>query len=85
MIIISINIFEEWNTDMVIKGLQYCSEKELYSAGELKSSIIYMNEIQNEKPKIKKTENILPEKYRGNNPETRDLSIYENAMGMGCL
>jgi len=77
-------LFEEWNTEMVIKGLQYCSEKELYSAGDIKSSIIYLNEIQKEKPKIKKPENKLPEKYRGNNPETRDLSIYENAIGMGC-
>jgi transposase len=77
-------LFEEWNTEIVIKGLQYCSEKELYSAGELKSSIIYISEIQKEKPKIKKVESKLPEKYRGGNPETRDLSIYENAIGMGC-
>ncbi len=77
-------LFEEWNTEMVIKGLQYCSEKELYSAGELKSSIIYLSELQKEKPKIKKVESKLPEKYRGGNPETRDLSIYENAIGMRC-
>lgn len=77
-------LFEEWNTEMVIKGLKYCSEKELYSAGELKSSIIYLNEIQKENSNIKKAESRLPVKYRGGNPETRDLSIYENAMGIGC-
>jgi transposase len=77
-------LFEEWNIEMIIKGLQYCSEKELYSAGELKSSIIYLNELENETPKSKVEILQLPAKYRGGNPETRELSVYEAAMERGC-
>lgn len=78
-------LFEEWNAEMIIKGVNYCSQKELYSAGELKSSILYLNEIQAEKPKSRKPVNKLPENYRGNHPETRDLSIYEDAMERGVV
>ncbi len=72
-------LFEEWNADAVIKGLHYCSEKELYSASELKSSVIYLNQLKEEKGKTK-LKAALPSKYRGNNPEVRDLSVYEQAM-----
>lgn len=78
-------LFQEWNTEMVIKGLQYCTEKELYSAGELKSSIIYLNETQKEKSKNKMTESKLPAKYRGGNPEIRNLKVYEDAMQWGAI
>ena len=60
-------LFEEWNKEDVIKGLHYCSEKELYSDSELKSSIIYLEKIQKTK-EIKKPKSTLPSKYRGNNP-----------------
>ena len=72
-------LFEEWNKDAVINGLRYCSEKALYSAGDLKSSIIYLEEIRNNKEpaKIKPT---LPKKYKGNNPPKRDLRVYEEAL-----
>ena len=76
-------LFEEWNVEMIIKGLNYCSQKELYSAGELKSSIVYLDEIQTEKPKNKKMVTKLPVSYRGNHPEIRDLSLYEDAMERG--
>ena len=77
-------LFEEWNKEDVIKGLHYCSEKELYSASELKSSIIYLEKIHKTK-EIKKTKATLPSKYRGNNPPKRDLSVYEQAMERGVV
>lgn len=72
-------LFEEWNAELLVHRLRYCSEKELYSAGDLKSSIIYLNQIKTE-PKKKETMSALPIKYRGNTPEIRDLSVYEQAM-----
>lgn len=75
-------LFEEWNAETVKKGLKYCTEKELYSASELKSSIIYLEQILTEKPKEKKKIELeLPEKYQGNRVEVRDLNVYEEAMG----
>lgn len=75
-------LFEEWSTELLIHGLRYCTEKELYSAGDLKSSILYLNQIKAE-PKKRETMSALPSKYRGNTPEVRDLSIYEHAMKRG--
>ena len=72
-------LFEDWNTELLIHGLHYCSEKELYSAGDLKSSIIYLAQLKTE-PKKKEKLATLPSKYRGNAPEIRDLSVYEQAM-----
>ena len=77
-------LFEEWDFELIAKGLRYCSEKELFSAGNLKSSIIYLDEIQKDKPKNTINENKLPIKYRGDGPKIRDLSIYEDAMEMRC-
>ena len=43
--------------------------------------IIYLEQMFSDKQKIKKnTGPVLPEKYRGNHVEVRDLSVYENAM-----
>lgn len=72
-------LFEEWNTELLIHGLHYCSGKELYSAGDLKSSIIYLAQLKTE-PKKKEKLAALPSKYRGNIPEIRDLRVYEQAM-----
>lgn len=72
-------LFEEWNAELLIQGLHYCSEKELYSAGDLKSSIIYLEQLKTE-PKKKESLTALPSKYRGNTPEIRDLSLYEQAL-----
>ncbi len=74
-------LFEEWNRDDIIKGLKYCSEKELYSASELKSSIIYLTQEKIDKIKAKKIDSTaLPDKYRGDKPDQRSLSVYEDAM-----
>lgn len=77
-------LFEEWNAETVIKCLHYCSEKELYSAGDLKSSIIYLDRLKAE-TKTRESRATLPQKYRGNNPEIRDLSVYEQAMERGVV
>ena len=74
-------LFEEWNRDDILKGLKYCSEKELYSANELKSSIIYLTQERIDNLKTKKKDSTpLPDKYRGDKPEIRSLSAYEVAM-----
>lgn len=74
-------LFEEWNRDDILKGLQYCSDRELYSAGELKSSIIYLTQekLENKKSNSQGS-TALPDKYKGDKPEIRSLSVYENAM-----
>ena len=74
-------LFEDWNKEDILKGLKYCSEKELYSAGELKSSILYLTQETIDKHKVKSRDGtLLPEKYRGNKTEVRPLSIYEEAL-----
>ena len=73
-------LFEEWNADAVIKGLHYCSERELYSAGELKSSIIYLSQEDISAHKTKYPEARLPDKYQNTGPEVRNLREYEDAM-----
>lgn len=79
-------LFEEWNAEAVKRGLRYCTEKELYSASDLKSSIIYLEQIFSEKTKGKNnTRPALPNKYQGNRVEVRDLSVYEEAMGRGVV
>lgn len=73
-------LFEEWNKEDILKGLAYCSERELYSAGELKSSIIYLTQSGTETRNNHGDGTALPDKYRGDLPELRPLSIYEDAM-----
>lgn len=74
-------LFEEWNAETVIKGLHYCSERELYSAGDLKSSIIYLTQTDLERKHNKSRDGtLLPEKYQGDKTEIRSLSVYEEAM-----
>lgn len=72
-------LFEEWSVEILIKGLHYCTQKELYSAGDLKSVVIYLNQLESDK-NIIKLHTALPQKYRGNKPRIRDLKIYEDAM-----
>lgn len=73
-------LFEEWNKEDILRGLEYCSERKLYSAGELKSSIIYLTQDRLEKHNNTGDGTALPEKYRGDLPELRPLSVYEAAM-----
>lgn len=74
-------LFEEWNKEDILKGLHYCSEKELYSAGELKSSIIYLTQdLLINRKNNNKGSTAIPDKYRGDKPEIRSLSVYEEAL-----
>ena len=79
-------LFEEWNAEAVKRRLKYCTEKELYSASDLKSSIIYLEQILSEKKEEKKcTGASLPAKYQGYQVEVRDLNVYEEAMGRSVV
>lgn len=77
-------LFEEWNAEMLIEGLHYCTEREMYSAADLKSTVIYFNELKADKH-IKKLHTALPTKYCGNKPQIRDLRLYEEAMERGAV
>lgn len=79
-------LFEEWNAETLRKGLKYCLERELYSAGDLKSSIIYLDQAIAERNEEKKnTGPTLPEKYRGNHVPVRPLEAYEDAMERSAI
>ena len=75
------SLFDEWDADLIRQALVYCTEQELYSAGELSGATAYMSLLEEEK-KNKTSERVvkLPEKYRGGSPQIREMSIYEKAM-----
>jgi hypothetical protein len=75
------NLFDEWESGLIQKALVYCTEQELYSAGELSSAAAYMSLLEEEKQNKADNRTVrLPEKYRGGSPQIRDLGIYEEAM-----
>ena len=75
------NLFDEWDTGLIQKALVYCTEQELYSAGELSSATAYMSMLEKETQDTSTGRCVrLPEKYRGGSPPVRDLGIYEEAM-----
>ena len=75
------NLFDEWDAGLIQKALVYCTEQELYSAGELSSAAAYMSLLEEEKQNKSGIRTVrLPEKYRGGSPQIRDLGIYEEAM-----
>ena len=73
-------LFEEWECEIILKGLEYCINHSLYSAGELKSSIMYLNEINSKSDEVKLSSG-LPDKYHGDTTQIRDLSEYDRIMG----
>jgi len=76
-------LFEkEAQADLIYEALKYCLERSLYSAGDLKSALIYLKELNNPIA-IKDKINLpgLPSKYRGLSPKIRDLKLYEEVMG----
>ena len=74
------NLFDEWDAGLIQKALVYCSDQELYSAGELSSATVYMSLLEEEKQNKDGERVRLPEKYRGGSPQIRDLRVYEEAM-----
>lgn len=79
-------LFENWSKEEILKGIEYCNEKEFYSAGELKSIVAYFSQTS---PNTVNRENTgksacqLPKKYRGDKPSVRSLAVYETAMSGG--
>lgn len=73
------NLIKNWDNELIIECIHYCTEREMFSAGELKSAVIYFDTLRNEKV-IRKFNNALPSKYLGNKPQVRDLKVYEDAM-----
>jgi hypothetical protein len=72
---------ENHNSVLINQALNYCIERELYSAGNFKSAVIYLDEVNNSS----KSELLpgLPAKYRNMVPEIRNLTVYEEAMNNG--
>lgn len=76
------HVCEEQNeVEILLQAVSYCMERSLYSAGDFKSAVIYLNELNNTllQPKSNSLPG-LPEKYRGMSPAVRDLGEYETAM-----
>lgn len=75
------NLFKECDKEDIINGLIYCSERGLYSAGDLKSSTIYLAQSRPDRHKPDRYDGpFLPAKYREDKTELRSPSVYENAM-----
>lgn len=67
---------------LIESSVTYCMERSLYSAGDFKSVLIYLNELNStSKPAAPITKLPgLPDKYRNMSPQIRSLSAYEDAM-----
>ena len=69
-------LFDEWDVDLIRKALAYCVEHEIYSAGELKSTVAYVSTLEAEKKnKTTAGKPRLPKQYQGGEPILPDLSI----------
>ena len=74
-------LFKEWDNEIINQAVDYCLERELYSASELKSAIYFLSKYKEDRKKISSAGIILlPEKYRGGSPPIRELTIYETVM-----
>lgn len=82
---VMMKICDAFTPDEINNGIAYCMDKELYSAVELRSTIKYLKQISEESEHNTTIESVLPERYRGNHVELRDLSIYEQAMERSIL
>ena len=70
------------DVSLIENSVFYCMERNLYSAGDFKSAMIYLNELNNTPKQIAAIKKLpgLPDKYRNMSPQIRDLSVYEDAM-----
>jgi hypothetical protein len=74
-------LYKEWDTDTILDAVDYCSERNLYSASELKSAIFFLAKYKEDSVKVANAGVVLlPEKYRGGSPPIRELSLYETVM-----
>jgi len=74
-------LFREWDKDIINQAVDYCIERDLYSASELKSAIYFLSQYKEDNKKVSSAGTVLlPEKYRGGSPPIRELTIYETVM-----
>ncbi len=74
-------LYKEWDTDTILEAVNYCSERNLYSASELRSAIYFLSQYKEDSVKVANAGIVLlPEKYRGGSPPVRELSLYETVM-----
>lgn len=74
-------LYKEWDKDTILDAVDYCSERNLYSASELKSAIYFLSQYKADSVKVSNSGIVLlPEKYRGGSPPIRELSLYETVM-----
>ena len=74
-------LYKEWDTDTILDAVDYCRERSLYSASELKSAIYFLSQYKADSVKVANAGIVLlPEKYRGGSPPIRELSLYETVM-----
>ena len=74
-------LYKEWDTDTILDAVDYCSERNLYSASELRSAIYFLSQYRSDSGKVSNAGIVLlPEKYRGGSPPVRELSLYETVM-----
>jgi len=70
------------------KTLAYCMQRNLYSAGDFKSTLLYLNQLPTDPNYAPQWEAMaaLPDKYKGMIPAIRNLNDYEKAMkGSGAI
>lgn len=79
--VISDICLELTDISLIKSSIAYCMERCLYSAGDFKSAMLYLNELNNNSIQaVSSKVNRLPEKYRTMSPQIRNLNDYEDAM-----
>jgi len=77
------NICMEYPNEELLKdALTYCMKRNLHSAGDFKSTILYLNQLTLPSNYVPKHDSMaaLPDKYKGMTPSVRNLCDYENVM-----
>lgn len=78
-------LFGRYRTEIIRAGLMYCIDNQLYSAGELRSAVIYLTNTETKDSNYSRPKVSIPEKYRGTGPKVRSLDEYESAMNGGDI
>lgn len=83
------NICTEYpDKELLEKTLAYCMQRNLYSAGDFKSTLLYLNQLSTTPKHVPQWDAMaaLPNKYKGMIPAIRNLNDYEKAMkGSGAI
>ena len=62
-----------YRTDEMAKALDYCMERDLISANDLRDTLVF---FRADEPKLAVKKVVLPEKYQTVQPKIRSLSSY---------